>query len=168
MFRALIWSSSGVCDYVVELPHWLYCSWIGVFWSQGAVRLGWYPGCRWVGIAYSMLSIRSLLRLKHLFIIVHQIRNYLKYVSSKDAKIFMNDLKKVYRASSKEIAENYLLELEEKWGEKYPLAGSPDATPAGPHPDSKTRQSKNNTANVVVQQHSRKLLKMDILMLETC
>jgi transposase-like protein len=42
-------------------------------------------------------------------------------VASKDVKIFMNDLKKVYRASSKEIAENYLLELEEKWGEKYPL-----------------------------------------------
>ncbi len=33
----------------------------------------------------------------------------------------MNDLKKIYRATSKEIAENYLLELEEKWGEKYPL-----------------------------------------------
>ncbi|KLT23275.1 IS256 family transposase [Wolbachia endosymbiont of Armadillidium vulgare str. wVulC] len=33
----------------------------------------------------------------------------------------MNDLKKVYRAASREIAENYLLELEEKWGEKYPL-----------------------------------------------
>ncbi|GFR19746.1 probable transposase for insertion sequence element ISRM3-like [Trichonephila clavata] len=53
--------------------------------------------------------------------IVHQIRNSLKYVSSKDVKVFMNDLKKIYRASSKEIAENYLLELEEKWGEKYPL-----------------------------------------------
>ncbi len=33
----------------------------------------------------------------------------------------MSDLKKVYQASSREIAENYLLELEEKWGEKYPL-----------------------------------------------
>ena len=31
-----------------------------------------------------------------------------------------------------------------------------------------TQQSKNNTANVAVQQHSRKLLKMDILMPETC
>ncbi len=28
----------------------------------------------------------------------------------------MSDLKKVYQASSREIAENYLLELEEKWG----------------------------------------------------
>ena len=53
--------------------------------------------------------------------IVHQIRNSLKYASSKDVKIFMNDLKKIYRAASREIAENYLLELEEKWGEKYPL-----------------------------------------------
>jgi len=33
---------------------------------------------------------------------------------------------------------------------------------------SSSQQSKNNTANVVVQQHSRKLLKMDILMPETC
>jgi len=47
-------------------------------------------------------------------------------------------------------------------------AGSLDTTPAEPHPNSNTQQSKNNTANVVVQQHSRKLLKMDILMPETC
>jgi len=47
-------------------------------------------------------------------------------------------------------------------------AGSPDATPAEPYPNSNTQQSKNNTANVVVQQHSRILLKMDILMPETC
>ena len=49
-----------------------------------------------------------------------------------------------------------------------PAAGSPDTTLAEPHPNSNTKQSKNNTANVVVQQHSRKLLKMDILMPETC
>jgi len=47
-------------------------------------------------------------------------------------------------------------------------AGSPDTTPADPHPNSNTQQSKNNTVNVVIQQHSRKLLKMDILMPETC
>jgi len=46
--------------------------------------------------------------------------------------------------------------------------GSPDTILAQPHPISNTQQSKNNTANVVVQQHSRKLLKMDILMTETC
>src|SRR5690554_8185921 len=34
--------------------------------------------------------------------IVHQIRNSLKYVASKDQKEFMKDLKRVYRAVSKE------------------------------------------------------------------
>jgi len=33
MFRTLICPSSGVCYYVVELPHWLYFSWIAVCWS---------------------------------------------------------------------------------------------------------------------------------------
>jgi len=46
-------------------------------------------------------------------------------------------------------------------------AGSPDTTLAEPHPNSNTQQSKNNTANVIVQQHNRKILKMGILMPET-
>jgi len=33
---------------------------------------------------------------------------------------------------------------------------------------SKTQRTKNNTTDVVIQQHSRKLLMMDILMSETC
>jgi len=53
--------------------------------------------------------------------IVHQIRNSLKYVASKDQKEFMKDLKKVYRASSRDLAETELLNLEEKWGKKYPV-----------------------------------------------
>ncbi len=53
--------------------------------------------------------------------IVHQIRNSIKYVASKDIKRFLTDLKQVYQASSKEIAEHYLLELEEKWGTKYQM-----------------------------------------------
>ena len=53
--------------------------------------------------------------------IVHQIRNSLKYVASKDQKEFMRDLKGVYRATSKEVAEDELLVLEQKWGAKYPV-----------------------------------------------
>ena len=53
--------------------------------------------------------------------IVHQIRNSLKYVASKDQKEFMRDLKLVYRATSKEVAEDRLLDLEEKWSGKYPV-----------------------------------------------
>jgi len=46
MFRALIYPSSGACDYSVELPHWSHCSWFDVFWSFGVVGLEWYPCCR--------------------------------------------------------------------------------------------------------------------------
>jgi len=53
--------------------------------------------------------------------IVHQIRNSLKYIVSKDQKSFLKDLKEVYKAVSKEYAEQKLLELEEKWGKKYPI-----------------------------------------------
>jgi len=53
--------------------------------------------------------------------IVHQIRNSLKYVASKDQKEFMKDLKRVYQALTKDIAEEELIKLDEKWGKKYPL-----------------------------------------------
>ena len=52
--------------------------------------------------------------------VVHQIRNSLKYIVSKDQKAFMLDLKLVYKATSKDLAEHHLLELGEKWGKKYP------------------------------------------------
>lgn len=53
--------------------------------------------------------------------IVHQIRNSLKYVASKDQKAFMKDLKPVYQAVSKEEAEANLETLEQSWGKKYPV-----------------------------------------------
>jgi putative transposase len=53
--------------------------------------------------------------------VVHQIRNSLKYVASKEQKVFMKDLKLVYQADTKDQAETALLELEEKWGKKYPV-----------------------------------------------
>lgn len=53
--------------------------------------------------------------------IIHQIRNSLKYVASKDQKEFMRDLKKVYRADTKDLAEVQLDELASKWEAKYPV-----------------------------------------------
>lgn len=53
--------------------------------------------------------------------IVHQIRNSLKYVASKEQKEFARDLKLVYGADTKDLAESALLDLEEKWGKKYPV-----------------------------------------------
>ena len=53
--------------------------------------------------------------------IIHQIRNSMKYVASKNQKAFMVDLKSVYRANSQELAEDALDKLETKWGETYPI-----------------------------------------------
>lgn len=53
--------------------------------------------------------------------IVHQVRNSLKYVASKDQKIFMKELKRVYQADTKDLAEVAFLELSEKWRKKYPV-----------------------------------------------
>jgi putative transposase len=55
------------------------------------------------------------------FCIIHQIRDSLKYAASKNQKEFMEDLKLVYKANSKDLAESKLLGLKEKWGKKYPL-----------------------------------------------
>jgi len=53
--------------------------------------------------------------------IIHQVRNSLKYVASKDQKAFMKDLKLVYQAINKNLAEDALIKLEDIWGKKYPI-----------------------------------------------
>jgi len=53
--------------------------------------------------------------------IVHQIRNSKKYVSCKDEKEFLKDLKLVYGAVNQESAEDELEKLDEKWSVKYPI-----------------------------------------------
>lgn len=53
--------------------------------------------------------------------IVHQIRNSLRYVASKNHKAFMADLKSVYRAATLGEAEDALDRLEAAWGTRYPI-----------------------------------------------
>ena len=43
-----------------------------------------------------------------------------KFVSFKDIKSFMKDLKKVYQADTEQLAADALDELDEMWGKKYP------------------------------------------------
>ena len=50
----------------------------------------------------------------------------------------------------------------------HKAACNTDTTPTQPNRISNTYRTKNNTTNVVIQQNSRKLLMMDILMSETC
>ncbi|MFH5834394.1 IS256 family transposase [Halalkalibaculum sp. DA384] len=66
-----------------------------------------------IGSVYPKAEVQSC--------IIHQIRNSLKYVASKDQKEFMRELKCVYRADTKDLAEMALEELAGKWESKYPV-----------------------------------------------
>ena len=52
--------------------------------------------------------------------IIHQIRNTTKFVSYKDIKPLMVDLKRVYAAPTEDIALSELDLFDDKWGVKYP------------------------------------------------
>lgn len=51
--------------------------------------------------------------------IVHQIRYSTRFISYKDIKSYMKDLKLVYQAFTEDIALQQLDALEDKWGKKY-------------------------------------------------
>lgn len=53
--------------------------------------------------------------------VVHQIRNSMRYVSYKEQKQVMADLKKVYQALTLEEAEFAFTEFKEKWGKKHAI-----------------------------------------------
>ena len=51
--------------------------------------------------------------------VIHQIRNNLKFVPSKERTAFLNDLKKVYKAATLEAAEFEFNRLKASWENKY-------------------------------------------------
>jgi putative transposase len=55
--------------------------------------------------------------------IVHLIRSSLAFVSWKDRKAIMPDLRAIYRAENAEAAQERLAEFEAKWGSRYPAVG---------------------------------------------
>lgn len=52
--------------------------------------------------------------------VIHQIRNTTKFISYKELKPLIADLKRVYAAPIEEIALTELDNFDEKWSEKYP------------------------------------------------
>jgi transposase-like protein len=54
--------------------------------------------------------------------IIHQIRNSMKYVATKDQKAFAKDLKTIYSAPTEEAALYNFSVVEQTWGKKYMLA----------------------------------------------
>ena len=58
----------------------------------------------------------------HQVCIVHQIRNTLKYVSYKDRKALVKDVKAIYQSSNEEMALQALDQFKQNWGNKYPAS----------------------------------------------
>lgn len=79
--------------------------------------------------------------------VIHQIRNSMKYIASKDQKEFMGDLKPVYQAPNLSMAEMKFNDLKEKWGKKYPVVIS-----------SWERNWDNLTSYFAYDEHIRKLI----------
>lgn len=79
--------------------------------------------------------------------IVHQIRNSMKYVASKDQKEFMKDLKPVYQAPNLDTARMEFEKLQDKWSKKYPVVT-----------DSWERNWDNLTSYFAYDEHIRRLI----------
>ena len=58
----------------------------------------------------------------HQICIVHQIRNSLKFVSYKDRKAIVKDIKGIYQSTNEPTAREALEVFKKNWGEKYPIA----------------------------------------------
>lgn len=57
--------------------------------------------------------------------VIHMIRNSIKYIPTKYSKEYVVDLKTIYGATTRELAELNLQKLKEKWDDRYPLAVKP-------------------------------------------
>jgi len=156
MFRTLIYPSSGACDYSVELPNWSYCSWFDVCWSFGVVGLEWYPWCSLLNYHIGRIVLGSM---------CVGVSVWLGWSGICDAGWSLQ-----HGYHSKQTTPKLQHTSNQ---EQYDQCGNStacitDTTPTQPHRNSNTHRTKNNTTNVVIQQNSRKLLMMDILMSETC
>ena len=143
MFRILIYPSSGACDYSVELPHWWYCSWFDVCWSFSVGGQEWYPCFRlWLG--WSGIRVQA------------------------EASACNTDTTPTKPQPATRIPLQFKHSLHHGYHSNSNTACNTGTTPTQPHRNSNTHRTKNNTTNVIIQQNSRKLLMMDILMSETC
>jgi len=96
--------------------------------------------------------------------VLNHLPQYIKALTN-NHKYFKSTLKRfLYHHSFYSMNEYYKYKEDRRQAE----ACNTDTTPTQPHRNSNTHRTKNNTTNVVIQQNSRKLLMMDILMSETC
>lgn len=58
----------------------------------------------------------------HQICIVHQVRNSLKFVSYKDRKAIVKDIKAIYQSTNEQMARQAFDRFKQNWGTKYPAA----------------------------------------------
>ncbi|OCG38878.1 hypothetical protein A9G29_10295 [Gilliamella sp. Fer2-1] len=73
----------------------------------------------WVGFSEAMNTIYPQTAIQ--LCVIHQICHLIKCIAFKHHKAFMSDLKPVYKVVSRDAAIDALDELEQKWGDKYPI-----------------------------------------------
>ncbi len=97
--------------------------------------------------------------------LVHMVRASLKFVSWKERKAVAADLKKIYRAPTREAAETALLEFAERWDKPYPTisrawsANWERLTPFFAYPEEIRRVIYTTNAIEAVNRSLRKVLK---------
>ena len=97
--------------------------------------------------------------------IVHLIRNSLAFVSWKDRKTVMPDIKAIYKAQNEEMALKRLEEFEAKWSKRYPAIGQswrrawPQVIPFLAFPPAIRRMIYTTNALEAVNRSLRKIIK---------
>jgi putative transposase len=93
--------------------------------------------------------------------IIHLIRNSLAFVSWKDRRLIMPDVKAIYRAETAEAAAAELDNFEARWGKRYPpglaagleLCGAAVRVPGGDPQDDLHHERRGEPASVLAQDH---------------
>jgi putative transposase len=76
-----------------------------------------------IGTVFPLATVQTPDQVRGRLCIVHLIRNSLAFVSWKDRKQIMPDLKAIYRAETAEAAAAELDRFEAEWGKRYPAIG---------------------------------------------
>ena len=149
MFRALVCPSSGVCDYVFELPHWLYCS----ATMEKLALAEPHPNCNTQRSNVCTISDKQHQRTLAAHYITYPIM-----LSHHTQENIMSNMQKITKVK---INSHALLDTTKQQNISHTTNTKITLMLTSP-------SLQNNTANVVDQTHSRKLLKMDISIPETC
>ena len=108
------WKFNEVAQNLIRIPIWIpqmvFLLGVVIFLIAVVDGLKGFPEA--IGAVYPQTTVQTC--------IVHLIRNSLAFVSWKDRKRVIQDLRHVYRAATAELALEWLDGFEKRWGGRYP------------------------------------------------